>query len=33
MLIYVRDHSDMIGTRHVGIDWFGARGLATCKHR
>ena len=25
MLIYVRDHSDMVGTRHVRIDWFGGQ--------
>ena len=26
LLIYVRDHSDMVGTRHVRIDWFGLSG-------
>ena len=25
MLIYVRDHSDMVGKRHAGIDLFGGR--------
>ena len=25
LLIYVRDHSDMVGTRHVRIDWFGVQ--------
>ena len=25
MVIYVRDHSDMVGTRHVRIDWFGGQ--------
>ena len=28
MVIYVRDHSDMVGTRHVRIDWFGGQRLA-----
>ena len=33
LLIYVRDHSDMVGMHNVGIDWFGTCGSATCKHR
>ena len=27
LLIYVRYHSDMVGTCHVGIDWFAATDL------